>query len=142
MAFTLIERMRGAEAKVNRVAVARQARNNQLSISFTQDVLAQVGSPNFLAAYIGTGVDTGQILLVPVSSSKDGYKVHSAGVSTRMRKIGISGKAAGILGAFKTTTVPHEITDKGILITLPNFVAEPAQPRRSVAPIIEGYRAA
>lgn len=123
MAFTEVTKgvFASKPAAVNSVRV--YGRPSCVKIVISSDILAKLGEPMFFRAAVGSGKHAGFIALIPArAKSGNTYKVNP-----RMGCIGISPKAIGIArSTFKTTAVPHEITDDGLVLDIRAFTKAPA----------------
>jgi len=131
MAFELIDRSPGiGRARLsNTVSVNRFAKGNAVRFTFSRDVYSKLGSPEALAAYRGTGIDTGTILFVPARKGA-GYTVGKNGGNLVKVDIGVS--HMGSFPVMTTTRASFDVTDRGIVVTLPQFAASEPEQRQSV----------
>jgi hypothetical protein len=122
MAFNRIEKsaFAGRHALPNRVTVTRSIKTDQVQITISRDVLTKLGSPAFVGAFLGTGVDKGALLLTPAVMPKNAYKVTSNNAANGgAMRVNIAGSRLGIDYAIPVTEAEYSITDQGLVVWLP-----------------------
>lgn len=119
MAFTEITKGKfaGKEQAVDSVRVYVRGKLNKVIIS--RDILKTLGNPIFFRVAVGSGKHAGFVALIPTrAKSPNAYRVHD-----KLGCIGFMSSEVGPLSEGRTTKVPHEITDDGLVIDVRGLMA-------------------
>lgn len=132
MAFHELEKGSGRRAATNRVVISWIKRSSA-QIRISGDLHKRIGSPSFVKIMLGGGEDAGFVAVIPQASPCDNSYAMFGARKQRMftlslNKVGIQRRAR------ETVTVPHEITQDGLVLDL-RSVAAPTAPALRADPM-------
>lgn len=123
MAFNdIIRKKLGAPAARGRVAV--RVSKTTLILILSEDVSAELGNPLYVKVGVGSGSDSGKLLVRATPSKSDRSYTLSTPSASRSRYVTLSPRSVGKTVTTLTKTVDHAFTKDGLVIDIRDVLAQ------------------
>jgi hypothetical protein len=105
----------GAETRKETVRVGTS--NEQLAVMIPRELVRQIGSPRYVEAMIGTGVDAGWLRLQAAATKTGNYTISNNGKGGASLRVGIPARQVGASNVkLSSTDVSHTVERDAICV--------------------------
>lgn len=124
MAFNELLKLRGQTHRIEGVRLGTSQGNARFNIGAA---VMERFAPDAkrIKVLVGSGEDYGRVRLVPTENN-DGYAVFAGGRKAAARMVVVSARRLGLAGPVKSTDLPYEITDAGLIVDIRPVMVKPA----------------